>query len=103
MSARASTIHRDSIDYSLQLVFDNAGGVRLTRMQGKLAANERALQLSVKLPTAVFSRPNFVARIEVPAHEISIPPVDITALSSALRDQFGADILLTVQQQETPQ
>lgn len=102
MAPRMSQVRHDCIEYCLQLVFDRTGGVRMTRTPGQLDPDERAMALTVKLPTSVFKRASFVARIEVAENEISIPPISVEALGGALRDQFGADVLLTVQQQEQP-
>lgn len=93
-------IMRDKIEYAMILIFDDKGGARMTRVPGKLAANERAMDLSVTLPTSMFKRPSLKASIEVQPGEISIPPIDLAALSSTLRDAFGADVLLTVHSQE---
>lgn len=99
---RASFIGRDMIQYTMQLVFDDAGGARMTRLAGKLAENERAMQLTVELPKSIFKRPALTAAIKVEPHEVSIPPVDLTAVQDALRDAFGAEVLLTIQTQEQP-
>lgn len=103
MSQKHSIVRADHVDYSMVLVFDDKGGARMTRSQGKMSPNERALALTVRLPTSIFKRPALRASIEVAAGEISIPPIDIAATQEALHDAFGADVLITIDQQENPQ
>ncbi len=102
MSARASVIRSDTIEYGLQLVFDDQGGARTTRTAGKLAANERAMSITVTLPKSIFKRTSLTATIKVEDNDFSIPPIDISAIQSSLRDAFGADVVLTVNTQELP-
>ena len=102
-SPRASTIYLDRIEYTMQLIFDDKGGARMTRIQGKLASNERALDLTVTLPITMFKRPSLTASIKVDPSQIEVPPIDMTTLGNALRDQFGADVLITIDRQEQPE
>lgn len=102
MSARMSSVSRDHIVYCLQLVLDRDGGVRMTRTAGKLKPTERAMALTVQLPTAIFKTPSLTATINVDdAHNLTLPPIDVAAVQEALRGAVGAEVLITVQSQET--
>lgn len=103
MGANPSIIRRNEIEYPMVLIFDADGGVRLTRAEGKLKPNERTMHLAVTLPRSIFKRPTLKAEVKVDPIDISIPPVKVDAIQDALRDAFGADVLLTIQTQEQPQ
>lgn len=96
MSKRPSQIRRDEIEYAFCLIFDDTGGVRLTRNQGSLARNERSMAVVAKLPITLFQTPSLRAQIGVngaPPRELKI---DIEAASTALRNAIGVDVDLRV-------
>lgn len=100
MAHQMSSVTRDRIEYCLQLIFDDKGGVRITRKQGQLDANERAMSLTVTLPTSIFKRPAITATIEIADEAYALEPIDISVARTALRDAFGCDINLTVNTEE---
>lgn len=80
----------------LWLIFDSGGGVRMTRLQPGLAADERAMQLEVKLPIALFRTPQLKASIEIEHQEPTVPPIDLTAATDALKTALGCDVEVRV-------
>lgn len=100
--ARFSSInHLDNIiTYSLWLIFDADGNVRLTRGEPSIDRNERGLSLSVALPLALFSTPQLRASITVedPAQQVVI---DTTAAAEAVKQAIGMDVDLRVVAPET--
>jgi hypothetical protein len=91
MVARTSSIRSDRIDYSLWLVFDEIGGVRMTRRQPSLERHERGMALTLTVPRSVFKTPQFRASIKV---EDSGPgaAIDIVVAEAALKRALGIDI-----------
>lgn len=82
----------DHWDISFWLIFDDRGGVRLTRGEPGTRRNERGMQMKVKLPHALFRVPSLRADIEITAPEPTVPPIDLTAAADALKAALGCDI-----------
>lgn len=97
MSKRFSTVLRDRIEYSFWLVFDDAGGMRLSRGEPSCGRAERAMQISATLPKALFATPRLSAKIAV-AGDVPETTIDITAASEALRGALGVDVDLVVRE-----
>lgn len=76
-------------------VWNSRPGVRVTAAAGSLAKGERAINLKVSLPTALFEAPAITARIAVeePARPVLI---DVAAIGEALRGVIGADVRIEV-------
>jgi hypothetical protein len=98
MSRQYSLNRGDHNEISFWLVFDNTGGVRLTRGTPALNRNERGMSMQVKLPHALFKTPSLRATMTVEAPEPAVPPIDLTAAAEALKASLGVDIDIQVMQ-----
>ncbi|MCC6478050.1 MAG: hypothetical protein IT552_02435 [Sphingomonadaceae bacterium] len=76
--------------------------VRVTAAYPKLARNERAINLKVELPLALFEIPSLSAhiRIDQPDQAISI---DTSAIAEAVRNCIGMDVEIAVASPEAGQ
>jgi hypothetical protein len=92
MGSQASIVSRDRIEYGLWLIFDDKGGVRMARLRPSIERDERAVALSVTLPTSIFKTPELRVSLTIPDGATSIPPIDISATTEALRNVIGCDI-----------
>jgi hypothetical protein len=84
MSARNSRITNNEVIYGFYLVFEEAGGVRLTRTEPHLDRAERAMFVQAKLPRTLWRTPSLRASI------------DIEIAGDALRSALGVDVDLKV-------
>ncbi|WP_439571209.1 hypothetical protein [Sphingomonas sp.] len=73
--------------------------VRVSAGYPKLARNERAINLKVELPIALFEAPSLSASITV-EHPDQAVTIDTTALAEAVRGAIGMDIDITIQTPE---
>lgn len=96
MSARFSVIRSNEIEYSMWLVFDEDGGVRLTRAEPALGRNERGMAVNAKLPRSLWRTPQLSATIAIAGGEVPRPTIDISAAESALKSVLGVDIDLQI-------
>lgn len=91
------TIVKDGVaSYALWLVFEQSGGVRMTRGQPDCDRDERAVALTVKLPTALFRTPVLAATLTIDAAEVPAQQIDVEAAANALRGALGCDIDVVV-------
>ena len=97
MSKRFSAVLRDKIEYSFWLIFDDAGGMRLSRGEPQCGRAERAMSVSATLPKALFATPRLSATIAV-SSDVSAATIDIAAASEALRSALGVDIDLVIRE-----
>lgn len=86
-------------DISFWLAFNSEGGVRLTRGQPNLGRSERGMQMSVKVPHALFKTPSLRATMTIEAPEPIVPPIDLTAAAEALKQTLGCDIDIKIIEQ----
>jgi len=100
MAAQFSNVKFDKIEYSFWLVFDDTGGVRMTRGQPQIGRKERRLKMSAVLPQSLFKEPELQAKISVPDQNIEPMAIDIEAVKSALETVIGVDIELIVKKDE---
>lgn len=70
-------------------------GVRVTAGAPALKRNERAINLKMNLPLALFETPAIVAKINVPDAQQQVT-IDAAAVSEAVRQVVGMDIDLQV-------
>jgi hypothetical protein len=98
-----SVRREDHWNISFWLIFDNLGGVRLTRGEPQLDRFERAMAMVVNVPYALFKTPSLRASLTIAAPEPVIPPIDLTAAAEALKQSLGCDIDVRVVQPEEPQ
>lgn len=89
---RHSVRRNDHWEVGCWLIFESAGGVRLTRGEPSLDRNERAMAMTVKVPFALFRTPSLRASIDIQAPEPSVPPIDLTAAAEALKQTLGCDV-----------
>lgn len=73
--------------------------VRVSAGYPKLARNERALNLKVDLPIALFETPSLSASIKVEHPEQAVH-IDASAVAEAVRQVVGLDIDVSVAQPE---
>jgi hypothetical protein len=92
MSKQYSVNRGHHFEIGFWLIFDNDGGVRMTRGQPSLDRNERGMQMSVNVPHALFKTPLLRASMTIEAPEVGIPPIDLTAAAEALKQSLGCDI-----------
>jgi hypothetical protein len=91
MSRQFSVRRQDHWEVSLWLIFDNTGGVRMTRGEPDVSRNERAMAVAVNVPHALFRAPALRATMTIEAPEPIVPPIDLTAAASALKQSLGFD------------
>lgn len=79
----------DFLVYDMHLIFDQSGGVRVTRGEGALDADERAVALQARLPLS---------------HEqIDPDEIDVEAAQEALRGALKGDVRLEIVTGEEPE
>lgn len=83
-------------EISFWLIFDRWGAVRLTRGEPDLSANERGMQMTAKLPHALFNRPQLCGTLEVQAPSTEPINLDVTAAAAALKEAIGVEIDLKI-------
>lgn len=96
MTTRFSSVGRDRIEYSLWLIFDNQGGCRMSRGMPSVQPYERAMSLSVGLPTALFRTPQLSAKVEIGDPGSPPPRINVDAAEAALKAVIGCDVSITV-------
>lgn len=98
----ASSLIRESyIEYSLWLIFDATGIVRMTRRAPGLCRGERAIALTCKLPKSLFTAPTLRAFLTIDDAGAGTMAIDIEAANVAIREALGVDIDLRINQQPT--
>jgi len=94
---------RGLVELDFQLVVDSGElttwnarpSVRVTAAPGALGKRERAINLKLSLPIALFVAPSITARIEV-ADGANPVTIDASAISEAVRGVIGADVRVEV-------
>ncbi len=88
MSARWQfvKITPDSVEMAFNLIFDEEGGLRLTRGEGKLDRGERSMGLTLKVPRSLWRTPQLKATIEIADAGIPRPVIDVAAANAAIRE-----------------
>jgi hypothetical protein len=92
MSPRYSSIRSDRIEYSLWLVFDDTGGVRMTRAAPNLCREERAVALTCTLPKSLFRTPTLRATMTIDDAGAGALAIDVEAANVAIKQALGVDI-----------
>ncbi|MEW4466281.1 hypothetical protein AB1K62_00430 [Parasphingorhabdus sp. JC815] len=100
MSTSHSRITSTDILYSAWLVFDDKGGLRLTRGIPQIDRYERRIKLDATLPKSLFREPELKATIKVPPNDQSTMAIDIEAATTALQGALGCDIDLKIHDSE---
>lgn len=96
MSPRSSRVTSTHVEYGLWLVFDESGGIRLTRTEPSLDRTERTMFIQAKLPRSLWASPTLRAVIDVNAGVAGAYEAKIEAAADALRGALGVDIDLKV-------
>lgn len=70
-------------------------GVRVTADQPKMDREERAINLKMRLPIALFETPSITAKInvEAPGERVEI---DVPALTESVKQAIGMDVEISV-------
>lgn len=71
--------------------FNARPGVKVTAGYPALARNERAMNLKISLPTALFELPSLSASIKVDSPQQAIE-IDATAIAEAVQTVIGMDV-----------
>jgi hypothetical protein len=98
--ARNSIRRATHWEIGLWLIFSDQGDVRLTRTTPGLNRNERAMALTVNIPHTLFQQPTLRATIAIDAPDASVPTIDLTAASEALRASLGVDVDVRIAENE---
>ena len=96
MSTRHSIIRFDHIEYSFWLIFDRAGGVRMSRGEPSISRGERAMSCTAKLPKSLFKTPELKASIAIGEQIPDTFQIDVAAASEALKQAVGVDVDLRI-------
>jgi hypothetical protein len=96
MGSRTSVVLAESIEYGLWLIFDQQGGIRMTRTAPFVDRDERAMALTLTVPRSVFRTPQLSARIAVQEGAPAVGEIDIEAVGAALKQTTGLDFDLRV-------
>jgi hypothetical protein len=97
-----STRRADHWEIACWVVFDNSGGIRLTRGEPSLGRNERAMAMTFTVPFALFKTPTLKATVAIQAPEAMVPPIDLTAAAEALKLSLGCDVDVRIQEAVEP-
>lgn len=91
------------LDFWLTVGWDgkNRPSVRVTANHPALARTERAINLRVNLPMALFTSPVITADINVAAPEQAVQ-IDASAIAEAVKSAIGMDVDITVAHPEEP-
>lgn len=98
MSPRYSARRGDHIEYSMWLSFNMDGEARMSRGEPSLDAGWRAMQVTVRLPLALFRTPVLKAEIAVPAADAPDYRLTVEAAGEQLKKALGLDIDLRIEE-----
>lgn len=93
---RYSRVKDGYVEASLYLICDSVGNVGITRGPPDLGRDQRAVALTLKLPTALWKVPSLQATLTIEAPPVPAPLIDVRAASEALSGVLGVDIDLVV-------
>lgn len=96
MSPRNSRVTPTQVIYSFWLVFEEAGGVRLTRIDPNLDRAERAMFISATLPRSLWGTPSLRAEIKVQPGQGIEQTINLNLAADALKGALGVDIDMRV-------
>lgn len=96
MSPRASRITNTEVVYGFWLIFEEAGGVRLTRTEPSLDRAERAMYVQTSLPRSLWRVPQLRAEIAVAAGQNSDKTINLTLAADAMKSALGVDVDMKV-------
>ncbi|MRX32781.1 hypothetical protein [Aminobacter sp. MDW-2] len=96
MSPRNSRVTATHVIYGFWLVFEEGGGVRLTRTEPALDRAERSMFLNATLPRSLWNTPTLRANIGVKHGPEGGFNIDLDVAADALRAALGVDVDLRV-------
>lgn len=97
---RYSLKRSDRIEYSGWLVLDSTGGMRLTRSEPKVGANERKVALRVEVPLSVFKTPELRAELSFNGAPQSLNVAEVEAAVADAVSGFGLTVHVSQQTEE---
>lgn len=96
MAARHSSVLANHIEYTFWLVFDDQGGMRMARGRPGTNRNERAMEITARLPRSLFRTPELRATIKIDEAASMDFNLNVEAASDALKAALGVDLDLQV-------
>jgi hypothetical protein len=96
MAPRNSRVTSTEVIYGFWLVFEEAGSIRLTRVEPHLDRAERSMFVQANLPRSLWRTPTLRANIGVKPSPTGGYSVDLAVAADALRGALGVDIDLKV-------
>ena len=94
--ARYSTSTATTFSYDFWLVFDDIGGVRLTRGEPDLQRGEHKIFMRATLPKSLWQRPQLRGSIVINDAGQPGATIDVQAAQDAVRSATGLDIDIQV-------
>lgn len=96
MSAKASTVYSDRIEYGYWLVFGADGALRFTRTEPTTSRGERAMSCVATLPRSLFKTPELRATLTVADTGAPAIEIDVNAAAAALSQVVGCFVQVEV-------
>jgi len=96
MAPRYSRVTDKSVEYGFWLIFEEAGGVRLTRTEPNIDRAERSIFMQASLPRSLWRTPSLRGSLTIADTGQPSPLIDVNAASDALQAVLGIDIDLRV-------
>lgn len=96
MAPRNSRVTSTHVEFGFWLIFEEAGGVRLTRTEPHLDRAERSMFVQAKLPRSLWNKPTLRADIAVQHGQDISKPINLNLAADALRSALGVDIDMKV-------
>lgn len=90
--ARSVSMDANWLNAVRYLCVESNGRTRLTTEAPALGPSEIAIRFEIKLPRAIFRRPQLTAKIEVPLDQVtpaSINALDVKGIGKAIKDATG--------------
>ena len=94
MSSPQSLLRHDEIEFSAWLVFDENGGLTLSRRRPQLTPRQRAAALKLTVPRTIFRTPELSVAIKV----ADPGPFDLDAATTAVAEALarGTDLKVEI-------
>lgn len=96
MAPRNSRQVGKCMEFSFWLVFEEAGGVRLTRTEPHPDRAERSMFVVATLPRSLWARPSLRAQLTVDESAPAPTELNLKVAQSALKEATGMDFDLRV-------
>jgi hypothetical protein len=96
MVRRYSRRTGDMLTMSAWLIFDVEGSLSLTRGSPSIGRGQRAMQLTLTVPIALFATPSLSASITLEGAGAPDLQIDVQAAEAALKQIVGCDVSILV-------